>query len=70
MHLIDLRLQELELRHAREERLRINEHLQAIREAKRRAPAPRPLRRRLGEPIIRLGHRIAGESHGSPALTG
>jgi hypothetical protein len=70
MHLIELRLQELELRHARDERLRINEHLQAIREAKRRAPAPKPVRRRLGESIVRLGHRVAGESYGSPALTG
>jgi hypothetical protein len=70
MHLIGLQIQELELRRAREQQLRINEHLWEIHEARRRASAPRHIRRRLGESIIRLGHRIAGESHGSPALTG
>jgi len=63
-------IQERRARHARDERSRIHQHLQAIREARRESRASKPIRHRLGGSIIRLGHRVAGEQLGSPAPTG
>lgn len=63
-------IQEQNRRHARDERSRIHQHLQDIREARRESRASNPIRRRLGESMIRLGHRVAGVQLGSPALTG
>jgi hypothetical protein len=70
MHQGEIWLQEQQARHARAERSRIHLHRQAIEEAQRAERASSPIRRRLGESIIRLGHRVAGERLGSPALTG
>jgi hypothetical protein len=67
-------IQEQSARHARDERSRIHQHYQAIREARRESRrssrGSSPIRRRLGWSIIRIGHRVAGEHLGSPALTG
>jgi hypothetical protein len=67
---LDLLLQEQEWRRAREQRLRLLEHRQALRSAGREQRAPSALRRRLGGSLVQLGHRVAGEGHGSPVLTG
>jgi hypothetical protein len=67
---LDLLLQEQEWRRAREQRLRLHEHRQALRDAGRGGRAPHALRRRLGGSLVRLGQRVAGEGYGSPALTG
>jgi hypothetical protein len=69
MLLTEARLQEIERQHARDERLRIHQHLQAIREARRASRPANPVRRRLGASIVRLGRRVAGEPLGPPALT-
>ncbi len=46
-------------------------HERSIRAAERRARKPgRSIRSRIGESLIRLGRRVAGDSLGSPALTG
>ena len=67
-------IQEQQRRHAHEERSRIHQHYQAIREARRESRRSSrgsgPIRRRVGWSIIRIGHRVAGEHVGSPALTG
>ena len=70
MHQGEIWLRELAARRAHEERSRIHQHRQAIREAQHAGRASSLLRRRLGESIVRLGHRVAGEGLGSPALTG
>lgn len=70
MHQGEIWLRELAARRAHEERSRIHQHRLAIREAQRAGRASSLLRRRLGESIVRLGHRVAGEGLGSPALTG
>jgi hypothetical protein len=62
------RFQELDWHHARDERLRVHLHLQTLREANRADGSRNPLRRWLGRTIVRVGHRVAGESLGSPAL--
>ncbi len=69
MLLTELRIRDNERQHARDERLRIHQHLHAIREARRAARSPNPIRRRLGASLVRLGRRVAGESFGAPALT-
>jgi len=67
-------IQEQSARHAREERSRIHQHYEAIREARRESrqasKASHPIRRRIGWSIVRIGHRVAGEHVGSPVLTG
>jgi hypothetical protein len=61
-------------RHARDERSRIHQHIQAIREARRgsrqSSRASNPIRRRVGGSIIRIGQRVAGDHIGTPVLTG
>ncbi|MHB8891950.1 MAG: hypothetical protein ACYC65_07870 [Candidatus Limnocylindrales bacterium] len=45
--------------------------VRSIGEASRARPRrARSIRSRLGESLIRLGQRVAGESHSSPVLTG
>jgi hypothetical protein len=62
MFSIEQQLAEVQRRHA---------HERSLRAADRRASKPgRSIRSRIGESIIRLGRRVAGESLGSPALTG
>ena len=66
MHHIDLRLAEIQERH---------ELLRSHHEADRVARSParslaRSIRSRLGELLIRLGRRVAGESATVPAWTG
>ena len=68
MQHIELRLAEIQARHARERSLRDAERV--ARAARQARANGRSIRSRLGESIIRLGHRVAGESLGSPALTG
>lgn len=59
---IELRLAAINERHALE---------RSFRDADRAASGQaRSIRSQLGESIIRLGRRVAGESLGSPALTG
>jgi hypothetical protein len=62
------RFQELDWHHARDERLRVHLHLQAIREASRADGSRNRLRRWLGCAIVRVGRRVAGGSLDSPAL--
>lgn len=69
MLLTEDRYREHEWRHARDERLRIHQHLQIVREARGDARRSTTLRRRLGASIVRLGRRVAGEPVGSPVLT-
>jgi hypothetical protein len=59
---IELRLAEIHERQSLERSFRA-----ADRAASRQA---RSIRSQVGESIIRLGRRVAGESLGSPALTG
>jgi hypothetical protein len=62
MFAIELRLAAINERQALE---------RSIRDADRAAfGQARSIRSQLGESIIRLGRRVAGESLGSPALTG
>lgn len=63
------RFQELEWHHARDERLRIHQHLRTIRDAQRPSGSSNPLRQRLGRAIVRLGGRVAGEPVALPAPT-
>ena len=65
----DLAMQHIELRLAAIiERQSLERSLRdADRVAWRRA---RPIRSQIGESLIRLGRRVAGEGVGSPALTG
>ncbi len=67
-------IDERRAQHARDERSRSHQHLEAIREAHRASRqdsrASNPVRRRLGGSIVRIGQRIAGDAIGSPALTG
>ncbi len=65
MHHIDLRLAEIQERH---ELLR--SHHEADRAASLVRARPRSIRFRLGESLIRLGRRVAGESPKAPAWTG
>jgi hypothetical protein len=44
--------------------------LRLIRLPERASPPARPIRLRLGRSLIRLGRRIAGEGHASPAWSG
>lgn len=70
MHQGQLWVKEIAARHARDERMRIHQHRQAIREAQLANRGANPVRRRLGGAMVRIGHRVAGEHLGSPALTG
>ncbi len=70
MHQAELWLQEQAMRHARNERMRVHLHLQALREANLANQGANPVRRRLGGAMVRLGRLVAGEGIGSPALTG
>jgi hypothetical protein len=67
-------IDERRAQHARDERSRIHQHFQAIREAGRASRqasrASSPIRRRVGGSIVRIGQRVAGDGIGSPALTG
>jgi hypothetical protein len=65
----DLQMQHIELRLAAisERQALERSHREADRAALGRA---RSIRSQLGESIIRLGRRVAGESVGSPALSG
>lgn len=67
MLLTEDRLHDLARAHARDERLRIHLHLQAVRDARPASGPSRPLRRRLGATLVRLGQRVAGEPLGSAA---
>ena len=69
MHQGQLWVQELEARHARDERMRLHQHRQALRERALANRGANPLRRHLGGAMVRLGHRVAGEGFGSPALS-
>ena len=45
--------------------------LRSIRESGRRGPGPRrPFRRQIGESLMRLGRRIAGDHASTPAWSG
>jgi hypothetical protein len=69
MHQGDLWIQENAARHARDERMRVHLHHQALRQAEHGNRGANVVRRRLGVAMVRLGHRVAGEGFGSPALT-
>lgn len=45
-------------------------HLRSIRDEVRRREPSRPIRRRVGETLVRLGHRIAGEPASNPVWSG
>ncbi len=70
MHQGQIWIDEQQARHAHEERSRIHQHFQAIRETRRASRVTAPIRHRVGRSIVRVGHRVAGEGFGSPALTG
>ena len=62
---------DLRLRVVHEYQAQLREGRQADRLAAASARSSRrPLRRRVGESLVRLGQRVAGEGLGSPALTG
>ena len=66
MHHIDLRLAEIQERHDL-----LRSHHAADRAARSIArSSARSIRSRLGESLIRLGRRVAGESANAPAWTG
>ena len=64
MH-VDHRLGDI---HGRQSELRSLRELDRLAAASRKPS--RSIRFRLGESLVRLGRRVAGESIGSPALTG
>jgi hypothetical protein len=60
---------EQQLRMVQERQARYREQRQAERLALAAQAERRTVRRQVGETIIRLGHRVAGEGLGTPALS-
>ena len=69
----DRQMQDIDLRlrvvHDYQARLREDRRVDRLAGASARA-SRRPIRRRVGESLVRLGQRVAGDGLGSPALTG
>jgi hypothetical protein len=62
---------DVRLRMVREHQARLRDERHVDRLARGSAQVShRPVRRRVGESLVRLGERVAGDGLGSPALTG
>ena len=59
----------LRMVHEHQARLRTERHVDRLARASAQV-SHRPVRRRVGESLVRLGERVAGDGLGSPALTG